>query len=144
MRKSVRLAGQRSLRYEILHDSGRRVYKDTMSEVEPKDQPKDPNDQPKGPNDESMEDADPRIIAGARLKVVSISGDVADYIDENPIADIESSKCDLDFAVNRVEDMRSQLRACYLELRSHCQDKKDEVAFEANKKKMKEYRISKL
>ena len=138
MRKSSRLAGKRFLRYEIYDDSGGKVYKDAMSDVEPKADATN-GASPKDVKDEEKGDTDARIITGARLKVISVAGDVLDYIDENPIDDIASSKSDLDFAVNRIEDMRSQFRTCYLELRSHHEDEEDEIIFEKNTKMMKDY-----
>ena len=117
MRKSERLVGQPSLRYDIFNKTGKKVYKGAIMSASGDVSPGSTKDI----KEEVAEEIGARIN-GAHLKMISIGGDVNDYIDENPIEDIESSKSDLDFAVNRMEDLRSRFRTCYLELQGYRQE----------------------
>ena len=45
------------------------------------------------------------------LQIQSMADDIDDFIEENPIDEIEDSMSDLDLVIRRIEEMRSQYRS---------------------------------
>ena len=127
---------KRNIEYKHYHNTGEKIDKVLITNQASfeKDNSMSSTDS-KIPYEDTHVDNQKKML----LHLNSIADDIDDFMDENPIVEVEDSMSDLDLLVKRMEDMRSQYRSRYKEISELKYNEDLEEEFADRLKSMKDY-----